>query len=221
MLTRIAGFLAVVAFWASAALAGPMEDGAEAYRYGDFAGAMSAWLPLAESGDAAAQLNVGILHDVGKGVSQDRVAAAHWYRMAADNGNVPAMFNLGLMYEGNEGVEQDIETALHWFRMAAEGGDVLAQFKLGSYYEYGTHVAQDHREALEYYLMSAAQRHAPSMFRVAALYTNGIGIERNLGEANRWNERADDAQMSGLTSAACNQRSVVEEENCRRTTPRW
>ena len=221
MLTRIAGWLAVLAFWAGTTSAGPMEDGAEAYRYGDFAGAMAAWRPLAESGDAAAQFNVGILHDVGQGVSRDQAEAARWYMMAATLGNVPAMFNLGLMYEDGEGVEQNIEIALNWYRKAAEAGDVLAQFKLGSYHETGTHLAQDHPEALNYYLMSAAQRHAPSMFRVASLYTNGIGIKRNLVEANRWNERADDAQMSGLTSVACNQRSVVEEENCRRTTPRW
>ena len=202
------------------ASAGPFEDGGAAYRSGDFAAAFAAWMPLAEAGDPVAQLDIGILYDQGHGVGEDAAEAARWYRLAADQGSSAAAFNLGLMFEVEEGVDQDIETALDWYRIAGDGGDVLAQFKLGGYYENGTHVAQDHSEAHKWYLLSAKQRHPPSMFRLASLYTNGLGVEKSLSQANKWNENADEAQMSGTTSVACNQRSLVVEEECRRSTPR-
>ena len=199
---------------------GPFEDGGAAYRSGDFAAAYAAWIPLAEAGDPIAQLDIGILYDQGHGIGKDAAEAARWYRLAADQGSSAGAFNLGLMYEVGEGVDQDIETALNWYRIAGEAGDVVAQFKLGSYYENGTHVAQDHSEAHKWYMLSAKHKHPASMFRLASLYTNGLGVKRSLSQANKWNELADEAQMSSTTSAACNQRSRVVQEACRRTTPR-
>src|ERR1051325_9798640 len=43
------------------------QDGLEAYNKGDFKTAMENWKPIADSGDAGAQTNVGPLYSQGKG----------------------------------------------------------------------------------------------------------------------------------------------------------
>jgi TPR repeat protein len=48
--------------------AGPLEDGIAAYRSGDYATALRILRPLAEQGNAAAQLNLGSMYAHGQGV---------------------------------------------------------------------------------------------------------------------------------------------------------
>jgi TPR repeat protein len=60
----------------------------------EFANAAVSYRKAAEQGDASAQYNLGIMHDNGQGVSQDRGQAAPWYRKAAEQGHAAAQFNL-------------------------------------------------------------------------------------------------------------------------------
>jgi len=78
-------------------LAGPVEDSKEAYRRGDYKTAYQLIKPQAEKGDAGAQFILGFMYDEGKGVPQDYVEAAKWYRKAAEQGNKAAQHNLSLM----------------------------------------------------------------------------------------------------------------------------
>jgi hypothetical protein len=43
----------------------------------------------AEKGDAAAQSHLGDLYATGRGVKQQYIEAARWYRKAADQGSLP------------------------------------------------------------------------------------------------------------------------------------
>ncbi len=52
----------------------------------------------AESGSAKAQLMMGILYQIGAGVSQSGYEAVRFYRMAADQGDGLAWRNLGTLY---------------------------------------------------------------------------------------------------------------------------
>ena len=75
---------------------------------------------LAEPWFACAQFNLGVAYDRGKGVPQDYVQAAVWYRKAAEQGFASAQLNFGAAnYEG-QGVSQDYVQAAAWFRIAAE-----------------------------------------------------------------------------------------------------
>lgn len=78
--------------------------------------------PLAAQGHAGAQFNLGVLHDVGRGVWQDHALAARWYRMAAKQGHAAAQFNLGGLYFEGQGVPQDLVRAAVWFTLAATAG---------------------------------------------------------------------------------------------------
>jgi uncharacterized protein len=55
----------------------------------------------------------------GKGVQQDDVEAAKWYRKAADQGYADADYNIGFMYATGQGVPQDYVQAYQWFETAA------------------------------------------------------------------------------------------------------
>ncbi len=81
------------------------------------------WLePLAAQGNAVAQFNLGVLHDTGRGVWQDRKLAAQWYRKAAKQGHAAAQFNLGGLYYEGQGVPKDLVRASIWFTLAAIAG---------------------------------------------------------------------------------------------------
>ena len=46
-------------------------------------------LPLAEKGNAEAQVYLGVTYELGKGVPQDYQLAVKWYRRSAQQGNAP------------------------------------------------------------------------------------------------------------------------------------
>ena len=79
-------------------LAGPFEDGLTAYNKSDYTTARRLWRPLADQGNARAQLYLGLIYDKGQGVAQDYAQAVKWYRLAADQGDASAQSNLGLTY---------------------------------------------------------------------------------------------------------------------------
>jgi len=64
--------------------AGPYEDGASAYKRGDYVTALLLWRPLAEQGDAKAQFNLGVMYVRGAGVPRDHVVPHKWLNLAAN-----------------------------------------------------------------------------------------------------------------------------------------
>jgi len=98
--------------------AGPLENGIAAYLRSDFATAQRLLNPLAEDGDARAQVVMGVMYETGLGVTRDYKAAATWYRKAADQGNARAQYNLGTLYERGDGVPRDEVQALKWYTLS-------------------------------------------------------------------------------------------------------
>jgi TPR repeat protein len=121
----IAGGLGL-ALIAGAAVAGPYEDGAAALARGDAAAAFQAWLPLAQSGDARAENDLGNLYVTGNGVKPDLGEAVRWFRAAAEQGLPAGEGNLGFMYDHGLGVAQDFGEAVKWYDIAIAGGDADA-----------------------------------------------------------------------------------------------
>ena len=68
-------------------------------------------LQSARQGNAAAQFNLGLMYDSGRGVRQDYTKAVQWYRKAAEQGNVEAQHNLGAVYVNGQGVHQNHKIA--------------------------------------------------------------------------------------------------------------
>jgi Sel1 repeat len=98
---------------------------------------------MAEMGYAPAQYNLGVVYAKGRGVAQDYVEAAKWYRLAADQGHAAAQYSLGGLYATGQGVAQDYVEAAKWYRLAADQGDPDAQYRLGLMYTLGQGVPPD------------------------------------------------------------------------------
>ena len=94
----------------------------------------------------------------GKGVPNDYVEAAKWYRLAAEQGYAGAQFALGYIYEGGRDLPKDYVEAAKWYRLAAEQGDVDAQCFMGVMYGTGKGVPKDDVEAYKWFNLAAAQR---------------------------------------------------------------
>ena len=85
--------------------------------------------------DPWAQFTLGLCYDHGRGVEQDFVEAAKWYRKAAYLGHAEAQFTLGVMHVDGQGVGQDYVLAHMWFNLsaaqefenAARNRDVIAE----------------------------------------------------------------------------------------------
>jgi len=133
-----------------------LRAGQAAYDAGDYATALNEFLPLAQRGDAVAQLDLGWMYFSGRGVPQDSKEAVRWYRAAAEQGEPNAQVNLGWMYDHGRGVPQDYTEAVRWYRAAAEQGDSGGQVDLGRMYENGLGVSQDYIQAHMWFNLAAA-----------------------------------------------------------------
>lgn len=127
--------LAFLAF-STGAQAG-LQEGINAYRFGDFALALREFRPLADKGNSDAQRFLGDMYSDGNGVKQSHKEAASWYRKAALQGNAPAQYALGVMCDKGIGVKQNGKEAAAWYHKAADAGNTEAQYNLGVMYQHG------------------------------------------------------------------------------------
>jgi len=133
-----------------------MDAASAAYKKGDYGNALRYVHPLANKGDARAQSLLGLMYRHGRGVPQDDLAAANWFRLAAEQGDAPAQFNLGIMLAEGRGVPQDYTEAAKWYRLAADRGHAQAQ-NLALSYAKGEGVSQDYISAHMWFNLAAAR----------------------------------------------------------------
>ena len=104
-----------------------LAEGAAAFEAGNYDEAASIWRPLAEEGDPKAQFNLGLLHETGRGVTEDPAEAAVWYERAARQGVTQAQLNLAALHQTGRGVVQDPAEALYWLEVASRLGEGAAR----------------------------------------------------------------------------------------------
>ncbi|WP_353117248.1 tetratricopeptide repeat protein [Nitratidesulfovibrio sp.] len=85
----------------------------------------------AKSGDPRAQLQLGMLHEEGRGVPQDLRRAEALYRQAIAKGDANAMNQLAVLIDSGRSSSSDRGEAVRLFRKAAEKGNGLAAYNLG------------------------------------------------------------------------------------------
>jgi uncharacterized protein len=127
-----------------------VKTGVEAWGRGEYPAAIKAWRPLAISGDADAQFNLGQAYKLGRGVPADLKQAEDWYRKAALQGHLQAEDNYGLVMFQNGNRQQ----ALPWVEKSAARGEPRAQYILGTALFNGDMVNKDWVRA--YALMTRA-----------------------------------------------------------------
>jgi len=111
----------------------------------------------AASGDADAQLALGIRYQEGDGVIKNDQEAAKWFALAARKGVLEAQYRYGLALLQGRGVVQDYKAAFDWLKLAAERGYAPAQLSLGELYRFGTGTGMDKARAYLWFNLAAAQ----------------------------------------------------------------
>lgn len=171
---------------AASALEEHFEDGAVAFKSGDYATALKLWRPLAEQGDTSAQYNLGTIYGLGKGVPQDYAKAMMWHRKAAELGLAQSQRILGSMYRQGVSVPQDYAEAVKWYSKAAEQGDIGAQLSLGTMYSQGQGVPQDNSAAVKWYSKAADQGDTSAQYNLGIMYINGQGAPQDYAMGHKW-----------------------------------
>jgi hypothetical protein len=82
--------------------------------------ALQTLIPMAQSGDPAAQYELAGFYHYGYVGSADFAKALKWYRASARQGYADAMVGLSVMYLGGQGVAKDPREAFVWLNLAAQ-----------------------------------------------------------------------------------------------------
>ena len=104
---------------------------------------------LAESGDAGAQFDVGVLYIFGAGGEADPEKAVQWLTKSAEQGHAEAQAALAEMYREGMGVPKDIDQAMRLLQSGADGGSLQALLSLGIAYYHGDGIEQDRAKSEE------------------------------------------------------------------------
>src|SRR6266568_3806575 len=91
-----------------------LADALVPYAQRDYFRALELLTPLAERGNAVAQLKLGIILSRGKISSPDYVSALRWFTKAAENGQAEAQYELGRIYRDGLGADTDGKLAVYW-----------------------------------------------------------------------------------------------------------
>jgi uncharacterized protein len=142
--------LATAAMALGSAAQADVKAGVDAWKQGDYARAVAEWRPLAISGDADAQFNLGQAYKLGRGVPNDANAALDWFRKSSEQGHVRAHDNYGLLLFQQGQREQ----AMPYVKIAAERGEPRSQYIFATALFNGDLAAQDWVRA--YALMNMA-----------------------------------------------------------------
>lgn len=110
------------------------ESGAEAFARNDFAAAARHWRAEAAAGSSEAKFGLGLLNDLGLGMTRDPSQALRWYVEAAREGLPEAEFNVGVMLDAGTGITRDTAAAAVWYARAAANGHKRAAYNLAQLY---------------------------------------------------------------------------------------
>lgn len=155
------------------------EEGLAAHKKEDYVTALREIEPLADQGNADAQIYLGVRYASGQGVLKDDKEAVKWFRLAADQGHADSQTNLGVMYAKGQGVPQDDKEAVKSFRLAADQGHADAQTNLGVMYVKGQGVPQDYKQAMKWVRLAANQENTRAQITLGVMYANGQGVASN------------------------------------------
>jgi uncharacterized protein len=188
-----------------------LSDALMPYAMRDYARALALLTPLAEQGDAVAQLKLGIIFSRGKTGSPDQVAALGWFTKAAEQGQVDAQFELGRIYRDGVGTRVDGNAAVSWLGRAAAKGAPHAFNALGEIYLGHQDVPQDFTVARSWFLRGAQVGNSPSMYNLGVIYALGQGVAQDDVEAFKWLELAADTGIGEDRDKALRARSRLAE----------
>ena len=139
----------------------------------------------AQSGDAAAQYQVGLAYDMGKHVTKNSDEAERWFHKSAEQGYPPAEGAYGLgMRQTNSAIAE------RWMLRGAEHGDASTQFWLGVAYEQNWFGTTDIELAIKWYQKAAEAGDPDAQVELGQKYADGEGVKQSYELAAKWFRKA-------------------------------
>ena len=139
----------------------------------------------AQSGDAAAQYQVGLAYDMGKHVTKNSDEAERWFLKSAEQGYPPAEGAYGLrMRQSNSAIAE------RWMLRAAEHGDASTQFWLATAYDDNWFGTTDSELALKWYEKAAEAGDPDAQVVLGQKYADGEGVKQSYELAAKWFRKA-------------------------------
>jgi TPR repeat protein len=166
---------------------------------------------LADSGDPAAENELGVRYQLGFDVEKNPSLSIEWLRKAAKQGFGRALFNVGAASYNGDGLVATRNAAMYWFLLAEDAGDasgkqavaqtqsemspkdVSATYVLvGDGYARGVDIKQDYARAIQWYQKAADAGNPAACHRIALLYAKGLGVAQDNMEIIHWLQRGAD-----------------------------
>lgn len=166
---------------------------------------------LADTGNAAAENELGLRYRLGSDVEKDPGKAVPWFVKAARQGYAEAYLNLGAMAYNGEGLPVNDMNSCVWFTLAADAGEARSQEAVdrfrqqqsahrfvecqqltASAYLQGDHIKQDFGKAMDWYMKAASAGDSVSCEKIAYLYNRGLGVPVDKQKSLEWLKRSVD-----------------------------
>ena len=156
---------------------------------GDTKEAVALYERLVRDDDSRAMVDLGQMHEEGRGVPKNPARAAQLYEGAAERSNW-ARAKLGILYLESK----DFSKARHWLQRSANDGNGAARNNLGVMHERGLGGPADYRAARDLYFRALEARNPEAMGNLENLFASGRGAPS--GEAAvEWYKRGADIEL--------------------------
>lgn len=120
---------------------------------------------------------IGMNHELGRGVPMDIREAVSWYQRGVAANESRAQFRLARLYQsGSDALPRNIEQATTLFRLAAKQGHPEAQLALATILSNGQPGAQVQAEAMKWLEQAAARGSPEALHRLGFHYLHGRGV---------------------------------------------
>lgn len=172
-----------------------LEAGRQAIYSGEYARALALLEPLADQGDAGAQVAIGAMYAQGLGVPLDLETARDWFLKSARQGNEKARSNLLYMADQflypEEGTARRCRDALAIITELATLGYQRAYTAAGNLlYEGCDEVPSDPAAGVSWWRESAALGDPVAQTNLAVAYASGVGVVQDYSLALEWYRKA-------------------------------
>ncbi|MDB4304273.1 hypothetical protein N9934_05745, partial [Desulfosarcina sp.] len=124
----------------------------------------------AEDGNTDAQIKMGNVYVVGRGVLQDYQKALKWYGLAAEQEIADAQFALGRLHLNGMGAPPNINMAENWYRRAADQGHMKAQMRLAWIYSKAGPFPYNAEESMKWYHAAAENGLSEAQYTLGLIY---------------------------------------------------
>lgn len=144
---------------------------------------LGALTKAAQSGDSAAQYELGKLYLDGEKVDRDAREAVQWLDKAASAGNAEAQTLLGVCYYYGDGLRENSEKAVELFEKSLAQGNEDAKYMLAVCCYYGEGIAKNPSRSYALFEELAAKDNADALYMLGKCCLNGFGVEADASKA--------------------------------------